>query len=154
MHNSPLKCQTNSDGKQATQHASPNKASPKLQSQAYKNASGGKNQSYASPDKAGAWSNNSPSPQKNAAGLMFGSKGKVGVEDSSLRSPPTKKYCSPSRDAKRSSPSKNSLPFGKPIEIIKSKLCLSVRIQSWRRMTFSDRGHALLIRIRNSLLLH
>ena len=121
MHNSPLKCQTNSDGKQATSLASPNKVSPKLQSQAYKNSSssGKKLSGFASPDK-GTW-NQSPSPQKNAGGLMFGSKGKVGVEDSPLRSPPKKNYSSPTRDAKRSSPSKNTLPFGKPIEIIKSK---------------------------------
>lgn len=102
MHNSPLKCQTNSE--------SPDKASPKLQSQAYKFSSGSKKSAanFSSPTKHAA-AHGSPSPQKNATSLLFsGEKGENRVvEDSRLRSPPQKKYASPSRDAKRSSPSKN-----------------------------------------------
>ena len=117
MHNSPLKCQTNSE--------SPDKkVSPKLQSQAYKYSSGSKrSDNFSSPTK-GAAARCSPSPQKNAAALMLSGdkrENRLLVEDQAIRSPPQKKYASPSRDAKRSSPSKSHLPFGKSIEIIKSK---------------------------------
>ena len=105
MHNSPLKCTTNSEA------ISPEKISPKLQSQAYKN-SGSKASSHASPVKASPAKNqNSPSPQKGENFAMEGSS-------------PPRKYQSPSRTSamkKSSSPVKHSLPFGKPIEIIKSK---------------------------------
>ena len=48
------------------------------------------------------------------------------MEDPSYRSPPQKKFSSPKRNSvmansKTGSPSKHVAPFGKPIEIIKSK---------------------------------
>ena len=60
----------------------------------------------------------SPSPDKQRGENM---------QDPSYRSPPQKKFSSPQRSSamsgtkKTGSPSKNSLPFGKPLEIIKSK---------------------------------
>ena len=120
MHNSPLKCTTNSDAM-----ASPDKQkSSPMQAQAYRN-SGSKMQqspSLVSPTKTTAnlaRPSYSPSPDKQGALRSEN----IRMEDPSMRSPPQKKYSSPQRSgAKRVSPSKEQRPFGKSIEIIKSKL--------------------------------
>lgn len=123
MHNSPLKCSTNNEASPEKSHSS-----PKLQQNAYRN----------SDEKINGQSRASPSPTKGSGAsasrlkyhAMSGSPDKISsleenvrVEDPSYRSPPQKKYSSPQRatGSKRASPTKTSLPFGKPIEIIKSK---------------------------------
>lgn len=117
VHNSPLKCATNNET------SSPETGSPKLQQNAYRN-SGQKAQSYehVSPTKTTAGRqniNNSPSPVK----FMGGENKDRAVEDQTNVSP--QKFKSPERvsavSSGKKSPSKSTLPFGKPIEIIKSK---------------------------------
>ena len=54
-------------------------------------------------------------------------------QDPSYRSPPQKKFSSPQRSSAMSgskkavSPTKNNLPFGKPVEIIKSKYLIFIQ---------------------------
>ena len=104
MHNSPLKCTTNSEAM-----ASPdkNKSSPKLQAQAYHN-SGSKHHSpsLVSPTKTTSISRPQYSPSPDKKGALRGEN--IRIEDPSMRSPPQKKYSSPQRSsaAKRSSPLK------------------------------------------------
>ena len=143
MHNSPLKCTTNNaEQQQQMQAAGANESpckgsSPKLQDQAYR-SSGEKLRpaaaAVASPTKPSAQRRLSPtqnSPDKAPATSLYSATDaseNARMEDPSYRSPPQKKFSSPKRpsamaasSSKTSSPSKHVAPFGKPIEIIKSK---------------------------------
>lgn len=112
MHNSPLKCSTN--------EASPDKAQHKAYQNSDEKPATRVSPSPTKPSMTRLKSfHNSASPAKPST--LSGEN--VRVEDPSYKSPPSKKYGSPQRTSgqKRLSPSKNSAPFGKPIEIIKSK---------------------------------
>ena len=140
MHNSPLKCSTND-----SLNESPAKTgSPKLQAQAYRNSGEKRRDMHmASPTKPTSAAasqhartiSNHHSPEKTTASLRTENASKM-QEDPSYRSPPQKKFSSPSRlnqmssGSKRMSPSKNTLPFGKSIEIIKSKYSILISFLS------------------------
>ena len=133
MHNSPLKCATNNEAAMASPDKG--KLSPKLQAQAYAHASSSSN--HASPTKpttsaklGNQMSAYSPSPDKHCAANNDTSEN-ARMEDPVYRSPPRiKKFSSPQRTSAMSSGQKRvsiaAVPFGKSIEIIKSK-CQVVR---------------------------
>ena len=138
MHNSPLKCTTNNELTESPAKGS----SPKLQDQAYRGAGSDEKKRTVinvSPAKP-AHHRQSPSlpssPDKAASTSLYAAANNASenarMEDPSYRSPPQKKFSSPKRSSamansgsKAGSPAKQVAPFGKPIEIIKSKYYFS-----------------------------
>ena len=121
MHNSPLKCSTNDSLNESPAKVA-QESSPKLQAQAYRNSGEKRRDMHmASPTKPTSAAaaqharnvSNHHSPEKTTAALRSENASKM-QEDPSYRSPPQKKFSSPSRlnqmssGSKRMSPSKNS----------------------------------------------
>jgi len=115
---SPLKCTTNSEAM-----GSPHSVSHKMLSQAYRHGSKTLELDHNSPSKTSLSRLNadaSPSPVKFDGGE---NKDKMMEDEKSNMSP--QKFKSPERSSAQSSGKKSvgksGLPFGKPLEIIKSK---------------------------------
>jgi len=137
MHNSPLKCTTNSEAASSPEKATG--SAHKLQDHAYRNSGAKKAIGSPSPEKttASRLANNSPSPNKQTENLAR-------MEDRKIDSPP-RKYHSPTRagTSNKKSPSKSGgKPFGQPLEIIKSKSRF-IRHMNWAnfsRYQLADKG--------------
>ena len=141
MHNSPLKCTTNNEMTESPAKGS----SPKLQDQAYRNSGEKKQRSMASPTKPSQQRRQSPtqqSPDKPTTSMYAAENARM--EDPSYRSPPQKKFSSPKRpsvmSSSKNSPSKHVAPFGKPLEVIKSKYIV---------ILFDTQNFSVLLRVLN-----